>query len=177
MSAQRQGFLLGIGSNIDPFSNFSKIFDALLNEFDCLEVSRVLHIPPVGMNSQHYFLNATAFIETNMSQSALKSICNRIEIELGRDRDDPNSKHKDRPADIDILQHLRIPNDLSIPARAITDEYFLYPLLDELFCYLADKNHMQPIQEGTNIQVGDLTFGQSATTIHRNCDAGEKVIR
>ncbi|HCC82569.1 MAG TPA: 7,8-dihydro-6-hydroxymethylpterin-pyrophosphokinase, partial [Methylophaga sp.] len=53
------------------------------------------------MNSHRDFLNTIVFVETDLSQRELKSFCNQIEINLGRDRDDPLSKTKDRPADID----------------------------------------------------------------------------
>lgn len=168
MSNKRNGYLLGLGCNIEPFENFSSMITMLLKEFESFDISRILHIPPVGMNSQHYFLNAVAFIETDMSQQNLKDICNTIEMKLGRDREDPARKHKDRPADLDILCSLTIPEDLNTPAREVTDEYFLYPLIDELFVFLSNKPLTHQIQTGTNIQVGQLSFGESATTIHRN---------
>ncbi|HAD32405.1 MAG TPA: 2-amino-4-hydroxy-6-hydroxymethyldihydropteridine diphosphokinase, partial [Methylophaga sp.] len=98
---QQKGYLLGLGSNINPQQNTEKMVIALLQEFKALKLSRVLKIPPVGMNSHRDFLNTIVFVETDLSQRELKSFCNQIEINLGRDRDDPLSKTKDRPADID----------------------------------------------------------------------------
>lgn len=168
MHKQRHGYLLGLGCNIDPFENFSSMVALLLAHFERFDISRILHIPPVGMNSQHFFLNAVAFIETDMPQDNLKDICNAIEMRLGRDREDPDRKHKDRPADLDILCSLTVPDGLNTPAREVTDEYFLYPLIDELFKFLSDQPLNSQIQNGTKIQVGSLSFGESATTIHRN---------
>lgn len=168
MSQSRTGYLLGLGSNIAPFENFAQMTTLLLKCFEKISMSRVLHIPPVGMNSQHYFLNAVAFIETDLKQDDLKHICNQIEIALGRDRDDPDSKHKDRPADLDILAFLEFPKHIEREANSITDEYFLYPLIDEIKAYLNDKPCQINIQKGAEITVGNLTFGQTATTIYRD---------
>jgi 2-amino-4-hydroxy-6-hydroxymethyldihydropteridine diphosphokinase len=170
MTQQQNGYLLGLGSNIDPFDNFGQIINLLLNHFEKISLSRVLHIPPVGMNSQHHFLNAVAFIETAMPQGELKNICNQIEITLGRDRDDPDSKHKDRPADLDILACLRFPDDAKRTANSITDEYFLYPLIDELKAYITVEPCEIAIQKGSHVESGPLSFGETATTIYRYGD-------
>lgn len=172
MTTVRQGFLLGIGSNINPHDNFVWIVQLLSKCFDSFHLSRVLHIPPVGMNSQHHFLNAVAFIEIAMPETALKTICNQIEIALGRDRCDPNSKNKDRPADLDILIQLRTMEDWARSASSITDEYFLYPLIDELKAYLNNVSEPTGLQKGTRLQADGLTFGETATTIYRDRHSG-----
>ncbi|WP_438969656.1 2-amino-4-hydroxy-6-hydroxymethyldihydropteridine diphosphokinase [Methylophaga sp.] len=172
MSPIRAGYLLGLGSNIDPFDNFAHIATSLLHRFDHIHLSRVLHIPPVGMNSQHYFLNAVAFIETDMEEADLKHICNEIEIALGRDRDDPDSKHKDRPADLDILAYMSFPRDSARETSNITDEYFLYPIIDEIKAYLSGKAVSEALQQGTEVQADTLSFGKTATTIYRDGNTG-----
>lgn len=172
MSSAKSGYLLGLGSNIEPFDNLARITTLLLENFDSISMSRVLHIPPVGMNSQHYFLNAVAFIETDLDHDDLKYICNQIEVALGRDRDDPDSKHKDRPADLDILAYLMFPRDATREASSITDEYFLYPLIDELKAFLNNQPLQMTIQKGSVINTDELTFGETATTIDRNGNAG-----
>ena len=163
----KPGYLLGIGSNIDPDDNISKIIALLLDYFPELHLSRVLRIPPIGMNSHLDFLNLVVFIETNMTEQDLKDICNDIEKTLGRDRSDPARKIKDRPADLDILTALNLPKDKSQTAAEITDEYFIYPLIDELTAYLSGVE-AHPQQSGVTINVGSLSFGQTATTIHRD---------
>jgi 2-amino-4-hydroxy-6-hydroxymethyldihydropteridine diphosphokinase len=164
-----RGYLLGLGSNIDPDDNVASMIKLLLRCFDSLYLSRVLYIPPVGMNTHHYFLNAVAFIETDMAEPELKNICNQIEIALGRDRCDPDSKLKDRPADLDILAHFDRAEDWQRSASSLTDEYFLYPLINELQAYLCqDFKAPATLQAGTRISTNGLTFGEAATTIHRN---------
>jgi 2-amino-4-hydroxy-6-hydroxymethyldihydropteridine diphosphokinase len=162
------GYLLGLGSNINPQHNFAAIVRQLLSHFDALHLSRVLHIPPVGMNSHRDFLNAAAFIETDMAEADLKAICNQIETALGRDRDDPDSKLKDRPADIDILTYFNGPADWQRSASSITDEYFLYPLINELCAFLTGAASAPIMQKGTLVSIDGLTFGETAATIHRD---------
>jgi 2-amino-4-hydroxy-6-hydroxymethyldihydropteridine diphosphokinase len=175
MSASQSGYLLGIGSNINPNDNIKQITSSLLDYFPQISLSRVLSIPPIGMNSQRDFLNVVAFIETDETEANLKQICNNIEITLGRDRNDPHRKTKDRPADLDILTAIRFPDDAETPALAITDEYFLYPLLDEIIAYLTQKPFTLQ-QTGVAISLDNLTFGQAATTINRNADTRNKRI-
>jgi 2-amino-4-hydroxy-6-hydroxymethyldihydropteridine diphosphokinase len=167
MTAMHTGYLVGIGSNIEPDDNISKIIDLILNYFPNLHLSRVLRIPPIGMNSHRDFLNMVIFIETDMVEKDLKTICNNIEQKLGRDRNDPARKMKDRSADLDILTAAKFPQDKIRAASEITDEYFLYPLIDELAAYLSDAENL-PQQLGVTINVDGLSFGQTATTIHRN---------
>ena len=169
----RTGYLLGIGSNINPNENIAKIIVLLLDHFPSLSVSRVLEIPPIGMNSHRDFLNIVVFIETNMIEKSLKNICNNIEIKLGRDRADPGRKMKDRPADLDILTTATFPRDKTRSAADITDEYFLYPLLDEISAFLSEAEYIAQ-QQGVTIRVEKLTFGQAATTINRNADSRNK---
>lgn len=168
MTKLASGYLLGLGSNLNPQHNFAAIVRQLLNHFDVLHLSRVLHIPPVGMNSHHDFLNAVAFLETDMQETELKAICNQIETALGRDRDDPDSKLKDRPADIDILTYFSTPEDWQRTASSVTDEYFLYPLINELCAFLTGTACAPIMQKGTLVSIDGLTFGETAATIHRD---------
>jgi len=173
MKTEQSGFLLGIGSNINPDENFKQIIVLLLNSFPSLSLSRVLRIPPIGMNSHRDFLNTVVFIETSQSEQDLKAICNAIEIKLGRDRNDPARKMKDRPADLDILTHISFPDDKQREPADITDEYFIYPLLEELFAFLTGSD--QPAQQpGVSLSTEGLTFGQTATTIHRHTSTSDK---
>ncbi|ODN68353.1 MULTISPECIES: 2-amino-4-hydroxy-6-hydroxymethyldihydropteridine diphosphokinase [Methylophaga] len=170
---QRQGYLLGLGSNISPQDNMAAMVTALVREFGELNISRVLKIPPVGMNSYRDFLNTIIFVETDLPQSELKVFCNQIETQLGRDRDDPLSKTKDRPADIDILCSLKLPDEAEITVSSVTDEYFLYPIIRELLGYLTETAEVTP-PEGVLIKTSHLSFGETATTIYWNGSASNK---
>lgn len=171
----QSGFLMGIGSNIEPHDNLVTIINQLLEHFPKITLSRVLLLPPIGMNSQHDFLNVVVFIETNIIEDALKQICNTIETNLGRDRNDPARKTKDRPADLDILTSVQYPKDYGLPPHTLTDEYFLYPLLEEISAYICGK-HISLEQEGISLMSMNLAFGQTATTIYRQTDTRNKRI-
>jgi len=173
MSQSQSGFILGIGSNIDPHQNITQIIRLLLEHFPSLSLSRVLEIPPIGMNSQRDFLNVVVFIQTEQEESDLKAICNTIEVQLGRNRNDPERKTKDRPADLDILTAIQLPEEAERPAHLITDEYFLYPLLDELIAHLMNQPY-QLEQAGVEMNVNGLSFGQTATTINWNAGTRDK---
>lgn len=173
MISSRSGYLLGIGSNIEPQVNLAKIIHLLLCQLPQLSLSRVLKIPPIGMNSRRDFLNVVVFIETEMREVELKAICNDIEITLGRDRHDPARKTKDRTADLDILTHAVFPDDGKRLVSSITDEYFLYPLLEEINAYLSNDSYSSQ-QAGEMITVDGLTFGQAATTVHRDASTRNK---
>jgi len=176
MSQPQSGYLLGIGSNIDPHANIAKIIHLLLEHFPLLTLSRVLEIPPIGMNSQRDFLNVVVFIETEQAEVDLKTICNTIEVQLGRNRNDPERKTKDRPADLDILTKVKLPDEAQRPTHLITDEYFLYPLLNEIIAHLVNVPY-ELQQAGVEINIEELTFGQTATTINRNAGTrNERII-
>lgn len=177
MNEVRSGYLLGIGSNIEPELNIAQIIRLLFSRLPKLSLSRVLKIPPIGMNSHRDFYNVVVFIETAMTELELKAICNDIEISLGRDRSDPARKIKDRTADLDILTQAIFPDDGDRLANSITDEYFLYPLIDEMNAYLSNRDYL-PQQSGVAITVDDLTFGQAPTTINRDAStSNERVVQ
>ena len=166
-------YILGLGSNIQPIKNMALMVKALLPHIDCITLSRVLTTPPVGMNSHRHFLNAVAYIESVSTADQLKIITNQIEAEMGRDRSDPDKKHKDRPADIDILCCGSLAEFSQKPASAITDEYFLYPLIEELMAYLVGGSTAN-MPQGVKIDIAGLLFGEAPTAIYRDADAGQK---
>lgn len=103
----RQGYLLGIGSNLDPRRNALRIVDRLRQRFGDVLLSRFHETAPVGMDSDRGFINFCAFVATSLEPSACKQACVGIEIALGRDRSHPASKTRDRTADIDLLVRIR----------------------------------------------------------------------
>lgn len=167
-----ESYLLGIGSNIDPDRHLPLIISALLEELPALHLSRVVRIPPVGMNSNRTFLNVVVSIETTLSVETLKKKCNKIEESLGRDREDKSRKTKDRTADIDILMPFCREEALTLVPSAITEEYFLYPLIADLLAFLGGEPPPDTLQAGVRLQANGSTFGEAATTIYRNTHTG-----
>lgn len=99
-------YLCSLGSNIEPELHFSRAKHYLAKLADELEFSRDITTKPVGLNTNHPFLNALFILETALTPTALKAEFNQIEVLLGRDRSDPLCSVKDRPIDIDILGEL-----------------------------------------------------------------------
>lgn len=121
----RQGYLLGIGSNVDPERNTVLIIDRLRRSFGEILVSRIIQTEPVGMTSQHRFSNFCAYVETALEPALCKAECVAIEVELGRDRAHPMSKVRDRPADIDLL--IRVNKDGSRTDLEAIADYLAEP--------------------------------------------------
>ncbi|WP_050954406.1 2-amino-4-hydroxy-6-hydroxymethyldihydropteridine diphosphokinase [Methylophaga frappieri] len=166
-------YLIGLGCNLDPEQNMARMVHALLPYVNTLVLSRVLATPPVGMNSYRQFLNCVAYIETTLSADEFKTLSNEIEATMGRDRADPDSKRKDRPADIDILCQADRQEIIQKPVSAITEEYFLYPVISELQAFL-DNKPLPVMPAGVSIQDQHLFFGQTPTTIDRDTDTSQK---
>ena len=58
----RQGFILGIGTNVDPERNARHIVERLVHRFGRTLVSRFHYTEPVGMDSDRRFINYCAFV-------------------------------------------------------------------------------------------------------------------
>lgn len=95
-------YLCSMGANIAPEINFAAARD-YLSKLGQAYYSRAFYTQPVAMDSDKEFLNALFVLTSELDHASLKQQFNTIEKQLGRDRDDPLSAHKDRPMDIDIL--------------------------------------------------------------------------
>jgi 2-amino-4-hydroxy-6-hydroxymethyldihydropteridine diphosphokinase len=122
----RQGFIFGIGTNVDPERNARHIVERLVHRFGRTLVSRFHYTEPVGMDSDRRFINYCAFVETGLDPVACKSACVAIEVELGRDRTDPFRKTRNRTADIDLLAQL-LPGPTTLRLEQVAD-YLVQPL-------------------------------------------------
>lgn len=98
-------YFLSLGTNIEPRANAVVMVRSLIKEFGDVVLFPFVETSPVDIKSRYQFLNSICVIETELSEEALKVKTNQIEINMGRDRSDPHSSSKDRPADIDIMMH------------------------------------------------------------------------
>ena len=124
-------YFISLGSNINPKLNFSLMIDKLLTLSKEVVLSRVIETTAEGLESDQQFLNGVARIHTYLTPEQLKDLFNGIERDLGRDRDDPQSKVKDRVADLDILFKLS-EMGCSAAADQLPSEPYVRPLLIEL---------------------------------------------
>lgn len=169
---RRRGYVIGIGSNIAPERNVPRILSALLAEFGTLRLSRILRTRPVAMASRAEFLNLAVWIETGLDADHLKRRCNRIEIELGRERADPDSAHKDRPADLDILFSVN-PDE---PLRWLVEGEYQRQAVADLLASLGLAPAPETLPAGEAVELDGVSVGQVAATIHRQGSAGDVVV-
>jgi 2-amino-4-hydroxy-6-hydroxymethyldihydropteridine diphosphokinase len=164
------GYLLGIGTNVDPERNAPRIVAQLVRRFGRILVSRFYETEPVGMESDRRFVNFCAFIGTALEPQACKAACVAIEIELGRDRAHPSSKTRDRTADIDLLAR-RGADGSWIELEATAD--YLAAAAAEIIAMLV-PGQVVPAARGCvrSLPLGRAQLGQAPATIDRDDGAG-----
>lgn len=133
-----QYYYLGLGSNIDPYTNVPRMLEALQMISPELAISSIIYTQPKGIVTQKRFLNLAARIQSDLSPEALKARFNTIETVMGRDRSDPNRSFKDRTADIDILFHTSLVEQ-DIPLQTLPPEPYLNRPVVELLHFLGVK--------------------------------------
>lgn len=165
------GWVIAIGSNLYPANHVPRILEELTLEYDRLVCSRIFVTQPIGILSNHLFYNLAVFIPTNQSRHRIKAFTNRLEINMGRNRNDPLRAKRDRPADLDI-QFRIMPNRPVYPVW--TGNYQKIAILDLLFAmgYIPALK-MPPGQE---VQIQETSTGQMPTTIHRDHGSGHKIV-
>jgi 2-amino-4-hydroxy-6-hydroxymethyldihydropteridine diphosphokinase len=169
-SAVHPGFILGIGTNIDPEHNAARMLDRLSAQFGRILISRCYYTDPVGIATSHPFVNCCVYIQSDLSWSECKAACVGIEIALGRDRSDPCCKTRDRPADIDIVAQIaegRSDADLSIEV----DSYLAQPLAEIVSVINPGIATPEPRGLVCSLLLAGTTLGQSPATIDRDDSA------
>lgn len=161
VSTGQRKYVIGIGSNIDADRNVPLAIEKLRPNITQCILSRAIQTEPVGIISDHKFLNMIAYLESDLDPTALKAFFNRVEAELGRDRSDPLSKVKDRPIDLDILSEVRTDDDWLKTIVEIPDYCRL--ILLELFVNL--PHHLSHLESVTlPLQVGAIQCGHQPTS-------------
>jgi len=160
------GYLVGLGSNLQPERNIPAIIRTLLLEFGALGVSPVIKTRPVGIRSHHDFLNAVVFVETDLDADRLKACFNDIEERLGRDRSDSARHTKDRPADLDILLHCQ--GDGTLDAAQYPAEPYLRPPFLALCESMGLVGHTieNPELQTVTLSLDGIEFGRHAQFLH-----------
>ncbi len=126
-----RGHFIGIGSNVGAKVHVPQAIRALLSLSPELALSRVIGTQPKGMVSASSFLNAVAYLRTDLAGGELKGQLNMIEGRLGRDRSDPDRGRKDRCIDLDVL--LSVPDGpAEIRDAQVSNETYYRPQMIEL---------------------------------------------
>ncbi len=161
-------YYLSLGSNIHPRENVKRILDHLLKLTNRIDISRILETKAKGFETDNIFLNLAARIYSPLSAKQLKQQFNKIEIQLGRDRSDPMSKKKDRPADIDIL-FVKDTADSPVGLFELPEEPYVRPFVNELLTYLhgnaPEKVHFE--HPGISLNYHNGIIGKHPVSLNR----------
>lgn len=96
-------YFCSLGSNIEPDTNVCRAIEAMVTQVAPLTLSPLIQTEPHGMQSTQPFYNALFWFESAEDAATIKHLFNGIEETLGRNRNDPDKKTKDRPIDLDII--------------------------------------------------------------------------
>lgn len=154
-------YLCGLGSNIQPEANLPRAVAELALRYGTLWLSPVIRTRPVGMTTQHTFLNALAAFTCELPPELLKLNLNALEERLGRDRSHPLSRYADRPIDVDILE---VSAQRNFTGAEIEESYYRA-------LFWGDRE-----QTGVSLSLEGQPLGEAPATIYRNQGPGHKVI-
>lgn len=125
---------IGVGSNIGDRKDFMERACDLLRQtrdVKLLRCSPVYETDPVGGPRQGKYLNAVWEVETPLSPEALMKRLLAIELQLGRERKEPNAP---RTIDLDLLswdRRVMERRGLTLPHPRLQERFFvLEPLAD-----------------------------------------------
>lgn len=129
--------VLGFGSNLGDREEYIlsayKLLEKELGEL--IKKSSFIETSPWGFESEHSFINSVAVFETKKTPLEALEICNKIEKELGRQRNPKHKGYQNRTIDIDILFYEDIVLDsptLKIPHPLIAERDFVLIPLKEI---------------------------------------------
>ena len=129
--------VLAFGSNLGEREGLILSAYRLLEEElgELIKKSSFIETSPWGFESENSFINSVAVFETQKTPFEALEICNRIEKELGRERNPEQKGYQNRTIDIDILFYEDIILDtptLKIPHPLIAERDFVLIPLKEI---------------------------------------------
>jgi len=154
---------LSLGSNKGDRVGYIQQASSLISNIEGVSIIRTSSLyetEPWECETSNWFVNAAVEINTELSAQKLLSECQRIEKQLGRDRD-KEGKYGDRTIDIDIMfygEDILNDSNLLIPHKFFHQRAFmLVPMLE------IAPDHMHPV------------LGQSVTDLHEGLENPEMV--
>ena len=141
--------VLGFGSNLGDREEYILAAYKFLEEElgELINKSSFIETPAWGFESENSFINSVAEFETKKTPYEALEICNKIEKELGRERNPEHKGYQNRTIDIDILFYEDIVLDtptLEIPHPLIQERDFVLTPLKEIL-----PNLLHPILKKT----------------------------
>ena len=129
--------VIAFGSNLGDREEYILAAYRLLEEElgVLIKKSSFIETSPWGFESENSFINSVAVFETKKTPFEALEICNKIEKELGRQRNPLHKGYQNRTIDIDILFYedivINTPN-LKIPHPLIQERDFVLTPLKEI---------------------------------------------
>ena len=93
--------IIGIGSNIDPFTNIKLALVYLADDHRLIKSSTLTVTRPIGFSDQPDFVNGAALLDTEMDADRFTQYLKGVEERLGRIR--TANKNGPRTIDLDIV--------------------------------------------------------------------------
>ncbi|MGG0644385.1 2-amino-4-hydroxy-6-hydroxymethyldihydropteridine diphosphokinase [Sporosarcina gallistercoris] len=156
---------ISIGTNLGDREGFLKLAVTSLYATDgieSVEASSIYETAPVGVTDQPDFLNMVVRVETVLESHELLAECQRIEMELGRER---TIRWGPRTVDLDILLYNsdRIESEtLSIPHPRMRERAFVLIPLTELAPECLDPVKGSPFREEAALQDDGVKLWKTA---------------
>jgi 2-amino-4-hydroxy-6-hydroxymethyldihydropteridine diphosphokinase len=149
---------IGLGSNLGDSLHILQEAWQALGELPGISLERLsspYRTEPVGMDSQHWFINAAGSLTTTLEPMELLQVLLAVETDFGRTRDLSATAYRDRILDFDLLLYENLIVDdrnLILPHPEMQRRLFvLYPL-----CEIA-ADYMHPRLRCT---IHDLLIGE-----------------
>ena len=137
---------MGLGSNLGDSRSILKQAWKILGQYDEIKLIALSHpylTSPVGMESEHLFLNAVGILDTSIDSEKLLALLQHVERKFGRDKKTGADGYQDRLLDLDILYYgdqVLSCSDLKVPHPHIADRLFVLAPLTEI-----DPDHCDPL--------------------------------
>ncbi len=155
---------LSLGSNKGDRIGYVQQAASLLGAEDKITIVRTsafYETEPWNMNTQTWFVNAIVEAKTTYSPKELLEICQKIEKQLGRTRND-NSNYEDRTIDIDILFYNKdIINEenLTIPHKYVHLRAFtLVPMMELNADFVHPVLHKTIVEMHNDLENPEMVF-------------------
>ncbi len=155
---------LSLGSNKGDRIGYVQQAASLLGAEDKITIVRTsafYETEPWNMNTQTWFVNAIVEAKTTYSPKELLEICQKIEKQLGRARND-NSNYEDRTIDIDILFYNKdIINEenLTIPHKYVHLRAFtLVPMMELNADFVHPVLHKTIVEMHNDLENPEMVF-------------------
>jgi 2-amino-4-hydroxy-6-hydroxymethyldihydropteridine diphosphokinase len=129
---------IGLGSNLGNSRSLLQGAWQALGQHSSINLqalSSPYRTQPVGMESEHWFINAVGQLETSLSPEALLDLLLATEQQFGRMRYPERKGHQDRTLDLDLLlfaDKILETTSLTLPHPAMHERLFVLVPLAEL---------------------------------------------